>query len=280
MNQAGRMMEKLNGFLLKNVQGDLIPWQIQVQAAEEFGLSLHDVEKAILSLNLLPSRYQRNRQAISTACQLKLFESRVAVIGCGGLGGYIIEELGRLGVGTIKAIDPDVFEEHNLNRQILCRVSNLGTSKARAAEVRIHEINPAITVIPVKDAFSSENGLKLLEDINVVADALDSIPARIDLAKICDTLGIPLVHGTIGGWCGQVTTQWPGEGTIQKIYRDCAETQGVEKTLGTPAFAPAIIAGLEVAEICKILLGQKTSLRQRMLFINMLDMKIDEIQVC
>ncbi|OPY66023.1 MAG: putative adenylyltransferase/sulfurtransferase MoeZ [Syntrophorhabdus sp. PtaU1.Bin002] len=273
-------MKKLNDFLSKNAQGDLISWQAQVQAAEEFGFSLHDVEKAILTLNLLPARYQRNRQTISTADQLKLFESKVAVIGCGGLGGYIVEELSRLGVGTIKAIDPDVFEEHNLNRQVLCRVSNLGKSKARAAEVRVHEINPAVKVIPIKDAFSRQNGLKLLEGINIVADALDNVPTRIDLARICEFLEIPLVHGTIGGWYGQVTTQWPGEGTIQKIYRDCAETKGVERTLGNPAFTPAVIASLEVAEICKALLDQGTSLRQRMLFINMLDMEIDEIQIC
>src|SRR6266567_2964839 len=112
-------MEELHRFLREHAEGDLLPWLAQNAAAERFGFSLAHVEETALAAGFLPARYQRNRQAISVNQQLTLFRSRVAVIGCGGLGGYVIEELARLGVGTIIAIDPDVFEEHNLNRQIL-----------------------------------------------------------------------------------------------------------------------------------------------------------------
>jgi molybdopterin/thiamine biosynthesis adenylyltransferase len=272
-------MKKLEGFLRANAQGDLLPWKAHQQAMKEFDLSCGQVEEATLMLHILPGRYQRNRKTITTLHQLKLFQSRVAVIGCGGLGGYIIEELARLGVGTMKVIDPDIFEEHNLNRQILCKISDLGKPKATVAKTRIKAINPAVQVMAVAKPFSRENGTKLLKGMDIAVDALDSVPTRIELAECCEALKIPMVHGTIGGWYGQITTQLPGDGTVQMIYRNCRDTKGVERTLGNPSFTPAIIASLEVAEVCKLLLGQGTALRRKMLFINLLDMEIDRIEI-
>jgi molybdopterin/thiamine biosynthesis adenylyltransferase len=272
-------MDELNAFLLKNAQGDLLPWQAQVQAMTQFGLSCRQVEEGALNLNILPARYSRNRKTISTDEQRKLFNCTVAVIGCGGLGGYIIEELARLGVGTIKVIDPDVFEEHNLNRQILCTIEQLGKAKVDAARSRVSAVNPAVLVKPVQDAFSAANGADLLKDVHAVADALDSVPTRMVLAEVCETLGLPLIHGTIGGWYGQITTQMPGDRSIQNIYGACQNYEGMEKTLGNPAFTPAVVASLEVAELCKVLLGHGTTLQKRLLFIDLLDMTFHEIAI-
>lgn len=272
-------MKKLDEFLKTNAQGDLLPWNIHMQAMKEFGLTCREIDEAALALDILPARYQRNRKTITTALQRKLFQSKIAVIGCGGLGGYIIEELARLGVGTIKAIDPDVFEVHNLNRQILCKVSDLGKPKAKVARARVKAINPAIKIISIIKPFSQENGIELLKGMDIAVDGLDSVPTRIELAECCAALNIPLVHGTIGGWYGQITTQLPGDGTVQMIYRNCKDSKGVERMLGNPSFTPAVIASLEVAEVCKLLTGQGTLLRKKMLFINMLDMEVDQIEM-
>lgn len=272
-------MKKLEEFLKTNALEDLLPWKIHKQAMKDFGLNCSDVEEAALALNILPARYQRNRKTITTLLQRKLFQSKVAVIGCGGLGGYIIEELARLGVGTIKAIDPDIFEEHNLNRQILCKVSDLGKPKAKVAKTRVKAVNPAIKIIPIVKPFSQENGIALLKGMDIVVDALDSVPTRIELAECCAALNIPMVHGTIGGWYGQLTTQFPDDRTVQMIYRNCKDTKGVERMLGNPSFTPAVIASLQVAEVCKLLTGQGAPLRKRMLFINMLDMEVDQIEI-
>jgi molybdopterin/thiamine biosynthesis adenylyltransferase len=222
-------------------------------------------------------RYQRNRTALSVAQQLILFRSRVTVIGCGGLGGYVIEQLARLGIGKIIAVDPDVFEEHNLNRQILSTLRNLGLAKVEAAFLRVAEINPSVTLIPVKDAFSPANGRLMLMGSKVIVDALDSIQVRLDLAKSCCELGIPLVHGAIGGWYGHVATQFPGDGSIEMIYQGWVEGKGIEKELGNPAFTPAVVASLEVAEVCKILLGEGEPLQRRKLSIDLLAMEFHEI---
>ena len=226
-------MTSLPAFLQEHATGDLIPWSCQVDAARLFGLTLNETEEAILKQALLPSRYQRNRQTISTGGQLELFLSSVAVIGCGGLGGYIIEELSRLGVGRIVAIDPDVFEEHNLNRQLLSTLSTLGLPKVEAAAERVAQINPAVKLTPIQKAYAPDNGHELLGNVTVVVDALDSIPVRLELAETCNTLGIPLVHGAIGGWYGHVATQFPGEQSIQMITPPGPRERGLNSVSAT-----------------------------------------------
>ena len=185
-------MPELDQFLRAEAAGELLSWSSQVNASKQFGISLAQVEEAALAAGILPARYQRNRRTISTENQLLLFRSRVAVLGCGGLGGYVVEELARLGVGHIVAIDPDVFEEHNLNRQLLSSIAWLGRPKAQAAFERVAEINPAVTVTAKQVAYAHENGIEPLQGAQVVVDALDSIPTRMALCQTCLELKVPL----------------------------------------------------------------------------------------
>jgi molybdopterin-synthase adenylyltransferase len=270
-------MDKILTFVQERETDGLLPWGAQRDAAELFGWSYGAVEELALENGIFPARYQRNRSMISVAEQLQLFRSRIAVIGCGGLGGYIIEELARLGVGRIVAIDPDIFEEHNLNRQLLSSPRALGQAKVEAALARVGEINPAVSLIPIRDAFCTANGSALLEDVTVAVDALDSISCRLELAATCTELDIPMVHGAIAGWYGHVATQLPGDTTVQSIYRNWVKGKGIEKQLGNPAFTPAVVASLQVAEVCKIVLGKGELLRNRKLSIDLLDMEIHEI---
>ena len=96
-------MDELSVFLMSNADGDSFQPSWQAEAMERFDMSCAKVEEAILAVGLLPARYQRNRQMLSSGQQLQLFRSKVAVVGCGGVGGYVIEELARLGVGQIMA---------------------------------------------------------------------------------------------------------------------------------------------------------------------------------
>lgn len=270
---------QLRDFLLKEAQGDLLPCVAQMAAAERFNLSLHDVEEAALEMGLLPARYQRNRHCISTLQQYTLFRSRAVVIGCGGLGGYVIEELARLGVGNLVLIDHDVIEEHNLNRQILSSADVLNRPKVDVAFERVKAINPAINVTPLKTHFLHDNGRELVEGADVVIDGLDTIPARMELAQICHELSVPVVHGAIGGWYGQVATQLPGENISPQIFGMTPPIKGIETDFGNPSFTPGVIASLQVAEACKILLREGRCLSRRILFINLLDMEIIEVKL-
>ena len=269
----------LRSFILNEAQGDLLPCSAQVAAAERFNLSLSKVEETALELGILPARYQRNRQTISTLQQYRLFRSKAVIIGCGGLGGYLIEELARLGVGNLVLIDSDVMEEHNLNRQLLSTADVLNRAKVEVAAERVRAINPAVTVTPLKTVFFHDNGRELVQGADVVLDGLDTIPARMELAQICHEMSIPLVHGAIGGWYGQVATQMPGDDISPRIFGITPPIKGIETDLGNPSFTPAVVASLQAAEACKILLREGKCLSRRILFINLLDMEIVEVKL-
>lgn len=254
LSEGDDLMKEVIAFLQENSVDGLVSFSVQHKAAEFFSLHLAEVEDIALTHHLLPARYQRNRTMISIEQQLSLLRSKVAVIGCGGLGGYIIEELARLGVGTIAVVDPDVFEEHNLNRQLICTMDQLGKKKVDCAAQRVAEINPTVRLQTFPAAFGQSNCAEILKGAVVAADALDSISVRLELAKACNKENIPLVHGAIAGWAGNVAVQYPGEDILQHLYPGSKRDRGVENRLGNPSFTPAVIASLEVAEIVKILL--------------------------
>ena len=267
----------LSSYLLSHARGDLVSWRVQHDAAQDYRLSISQVEEAILEQGLLPARYQRNRQTISTLNQLRLHRSTAVVIGCGGLGGYLIEELTRIGIGAITMLDPDTFEEHNLNRQLYSSPNLLGSPKVTAAAERVRLINPAVTVTALQIEFNSENGRDLLKGADIVLDGLDSITTRRTLAAMCRELEIPLVYGAIGGWYGQVATQLPGDDITPFLAGNRGEQKGIEVKIGNPAFTPALVASLQVAEACKVLLGEGTLLRNKMLCIDLREMTFEHI---
>ena len=197
-------------------------------------------------------RYIRNLNALTeTECNV-LRSKKVAVIGCGGLGGYLIEMLARLGVGAIVAVDGDVFEETNLNRQILSSPAELGKSKAEAAVSRVRTINPDVEVTCVVTFLNAENAIGLLGGCDVVLDGLDNIGSRKVLADACSQMGIPYVFGAIQGWVAQAALSMPGDGLIQRLYPDGIEVLDHSVL----SFAPALCASMQVALCTKVLVGQ------------------------
>ncbi len=274
--QGETVMKQLQHYLQQQATGNIVSGKCLDEARTRFSLTHAEVERLALQFSLLPARYQRNQQAISLAQQRTLNASRVSVVGCGGLGGYILEQLARLGVGRIQIIDGDDFEEHNLNRQLYSSEQVLGESKVDVAARRIREINPATLVIPVKARLDSGNASRLLQDADVVADAVDNLDTRHLVAATCRELGLPMVHGAIGGWYGHVTTIYPEDTGLDKIYPQ-QTGRGIEQELGNPAFTPAVIASLQAAEVCKVLLGAQGQLRHRQLVVDLLHMEIHEV---
>ena len=149
---------------------------------------------------MIDKRYQRNIPSLSEEECALLAEKRVCVIGCGGLGGYVLEHLARIGVGHITAVDGDVFDESNLNRQILSSEALIGTPKADAAARHIGEINSMIQVHPVNCFLTEENAEELIMGHELVIDALYSTAARIILSAACTKQRITMIHGAVSGW--------------------------------------------------------------------------------
>ncbi|KJF26397.1 HesA/MoeB/ThiF family protein [Clostridium aceticum] len=223
-------------------------------------------------------RYERNMKTLSEEENRQLKNHKVCVIGCGGLGGYIIEMLGRLGIGYITAVDGDVFDETNLNRQILSNEETLGKSKSQTAKSRMALVNPHVHVNAIVGRLTKENSEEILQGHDVIIDALDNIETRFVLQETAEKFGIPLVHGAIAGWYGQVTTILPGDRTLDKIYTK-KDIKGVEKELGNPSFTPALVASIEVSEVLKLLIGRGELLRKKILFINTFELEYNTVEL-
>ena len=223
----------------------------------------------------LKNRYDRNR-IFSIDQQDELGEKKAAVIGCGGLGGYAIEMLARAGVGHLRVCDGDVFDETNLNRQLLCTEDVLGKSKAEAAAERIKAVNSETEAEAFCCNLTEENADEILAECDVVIDALDSVGAKLMLQRACRRQEIPMIHGAIGGWFGQVTTIFPGNDTLSLIYSYDTE---VSQELGNPSFSPALVSAIQVSEAVKVMLGKDDILMRKLLFIDLMtnDFQIVEV---
>ena len=243
--------------------------QVQ-ELAQRFG-SVRDVELAAMALEIVPARYARNLGTVGVGGQLKLLRASVAIVGLGGLGGYVAEALARMGVGHLILIDGDDFEEHNLNRQLFSTQRNLGLQKVRAACQRIAEVNSAVTTDGYAAVLTPENLPQLLGGADVVVDALDRLPTRLVLQDGARELGVPMVHGSIGGFLGQVMTIFPEDAGLHALYGsgDGLPDQGLESTLGTPSATPMAVAAWEAQEVVKILTDQGELLRGRLLIVDM-----------
>ena len=200
----------------------------------------------------MEARYARNIPALTEAECLALRQKRVLVVGCGGLGGHIIDQLARIGVGTIRVVDGDAFDPSNLNRQLLSSVSLLGTSKAKAAAEHVARVNPDTGTEAVPVFLTEENAAQLVADCDIVMDALDNISSRKILAAACAEAGIPYVYGAISGWVAQAAVSMPGDDLMELLFPEDVEI--TDKSV--LSFTPALCASLQVSLAVKLLTGR------------------------
>lgn len=238
-----------------------------------FGIGLSEVFLQALRLGVCPKRYLRNREILTLKEQLRLAESQVAVVGAGGLGGSVLSLLARMGVGHLVVIDHDVLDETNLNRQVFCHSKNLGKPKASEARSQMQRINPGVEVSAHQTRLDPSNGKELLAGCNVVVDALDNVASRLVLEEAAQVLAIPLVHGALAGFEGQVMSLLPGDKGFARIYgkaRDGAQDPGrPEALLGVPAITPTLVATFQAMEVIKILLDRGNLFRNTMVYLDL-----------
>ena len=220
----------------------------------------------------MEERYIRNLGALTEKECTLLHTKTVFVAGCGGLGGYLIEMLLRLGVGTIRAADGDTFEASNMNRQLLSSPSSLGQPKAEAAAARAALVNPDVRFVPIPEFVTEENAAELIRGSDAVLDALDNIGVRRILARACAKENIPLIHGAICGWSAQAAVVMPGDDLIDRIYPEGARL-GSKTSL---SFTPPFCAAMQVALCTRLLAGRPVE-AGRLTMADLLDMEMENI---
>jgi adenylyltransferase/sulfurtransferase len=213
--------------------------------------------------------------------QRRLLQSRVLVIGAGGLGSPVVMYLAAAGVGTIGVVDFDSVEVSNLQRQVIHGTSDIGRPKVESAAETARDINPDVNIESHQVRLTSQNAFDLIGQYDVVVDACDNFPTRYLANDACVLLGKPLVHGAIYRFDGQTTVFKPGEGCYRCLFPappppgavpSCAEA-------GVLGVLPGIIGTIQATEVIKLLLGIGETLAGRLLIFDALNMDFRDIRL-
>lgn len=232
---------------------------------------------------------QRNRYSrhlllpeVGEEGQQKLLAAKVLLLGAGGLGSPAALYLAAAGVGTLGIVDMDVVDESNLQRQILHNLERVGERKVDSARKTLTAMNPDLNVVTYDARLGADNIMEIVEGYDVVIDGADNFPSRYLLNDASVKLGIPVVHGSIFRFEGQVTVFDPLNGPT---YRDllpeppppelapsCAEA-------GVLGVLPGIVGSIQALEAIKVILDLGDSLRGRLLAFDALEMSFREYKL-
>src|SRR5438034_6193385 len=215
--------------------------------------------------------------------QLRLLDSRILLIGAGGLGSPAALYLAAAGVGRIGIVDADVVDETNLQRQIAHSTDSLGEPKTDSARRRIEALNPDVEVVPFRERLTSENVERILEPgWDVIVDGADNFPTRYLVNDASVWHGIPVVHGSIFRFEGQVTVFEPGNGPCYRclfaqppppeLAPSCAEG-------GVLGVLPGVIGSIQASEALKLALGIGEPLVGRLLLYDALSGEFQEMKL-
>ncbi|HLL78667.1 MAG TPA: molybdopterin-synthase adenylyltransferase MoeB [Ktedonobacteraceae bacterium] len=229
-------------------------------------------------------RYSRHLLVpeVGEAGQFKLLDSRVLLIGAGGLGSPAAFYLAAAGVGTLGIIDADVVEESNLQRQIIHNTKRLGQYKAESAKQAIEELNPDVKVITYIERLDESNVARIIADYDVIIDGTDNFPTRYLLNDAALLANKPVVHGSVFRFEGQLTVFKPYEGPCYRcLYPEppppalapsCAEA-------GVLGVLPGTIGLLQATETIKLLLGIGEPLVGRLMTYDALAGEFSELRL-
>ncbi|HIA97532.1 MAG TPA: 4-methyl-5(B-hydroxyethyl)-thiazole monophosphate biosynthesis protein [Candidatus Nitrosopelagicus sp.] len=237
-------------------------------------------------------RYSRQimLEEIGYQGQLKLKQSKVCVVGVGGLGNPITARLAAMGVGKIRIVDRDVIELSNLHRQTMFNEDDVGQVKVEIAAKKLRKLNPDIIIEELPVSINDYTAFDAVDGCDVVIDALDSVNARYSLNKACIEKKIPFVTGAAVGVTGQSFTILPNESAcyhclFPALDEDSMPTCSIE---GVHPSILSIIGGIEVSEAVKIITGKEPSLRDKVLHVDLENLifnftkvsKVEECSVC
>jgi molybdopterin/thiamine biosynthesis adenylyltransferase/rhodanese-related sulfurtransferase len=222
------------------------------------------------------NRYQRHLllPEVDVEGQLKLLDARVLLLGAGGLGSPAALYLAAAGVGTIGIVDMDVVDESNLQRQILHNVDRVGERKVDSAKKTLTAINPDVNVVTHDVRLGADNVMDILSGYDIVVDGADNFPVRYLLNDAALKLEIPVVHGSIFRFEGQVTVFKPHDGPCYRCFLpepppaelapSCAEA-------GVLGVLPGIVGSIQAVEAIKLILGVGEDLSGRLLAYDSLE---------
>ena len=226
-------------------------------------------------------RYSRHiiMDEIGPEGQARLLESSVLVVGAGGLGAPVLQYLAAAGVGTIGIVDDDTVERSNLQRQVIHTDSDVGTPKVDSAEAFITDLNPDVNVETYQTRLSKSNAKDIIADYDLVVDASDNFPTRYLVNDVCRLAGIPVAHGAIYKFEGQVTTLVPEGPCYRCLFPEAPEPGTVPDcaTTGVLGVLPGTVGCLQATEAMKLILDSGEPLVGTMCCYDAMDLSFERV---
>ncbi len=271
---AARTLEELGYENVESMAGGFGAWKRR-------GLKF-DIPRALTSEQ--QTRYSRHLiiPEVGEKGQQKLLDSKVLMLGAGGLGSPAALYLAAAGVGTIGIIDDDVVDRSNLQRQVVHTDDRVGTPKVDSAEATIRGLNPDVVVNKYPTRLTSDNVLEIFEGYDLVVDGGDNFPTRYLINDACVHLDIPNVHGSVYRFEGQVTSFVPHDGPCYRcLYPEPPPPEFAPscQEAGVLGVLPGIIGLLQANEVVKLLLGVGEPLKGRLLAFDGLRTEFRELKL-
>ncbi len=219
--------------------------------------------------------FERQRLVFNKEEMDKIRNAVVLIAGTGGLGTHQAAELQRLGIGKIYLIDDDRVEPGNLNRQIFYGKDSIGKYKVDEAKSFLDKFELETEIVTIRERITEE--MELPSDVDMIFDALDNFSTRFVLEKLALGKNIPMVHGGVSSWYGQITTILPGKTpSLQDIFGKNPEQEGK-----IPVISPvvSVIASLQVVEGIKVLLQKEETLAGKLMLIDLNDYSLEIIEI-
>jgi len=209
--------------------------------------------------------------------QAKLLQSKVLLIGAGGLGSPAAFYLAAAGVGTLGLVDNDVVDISNLQRQILHTNDRVGVPKVESARQTLTALNPDVNVIGYQERLSSANILDIIKDYDVIVDGCDNFPTRYLVNDACVMTGKPNVHGSIFQFEGQASVFYPHQGPCYRCLFPEPPPPGAAPSCqeaGVLGVLPGLVGTVQAVETLKLILGIGKPLIGRMVYFDTLSMEL------
>jgi molybdopterin-synthase adenylyltransferase len=211
----------------------------------------------------------------------KIRKAKVCVVGVGGIGNPVVTQLTAMGIGKLKIVDRDIIEISNLHRQHLYTEEDIGRVKVEAAKARLEQINSSVQIEALPNSVTKYTAENIVKGFDIVVDALDSIDARYALNDACIKLNIPLIYAGALGMLGSICTIIPNKTScLRCIFPALAEDD--MPTCSTEGVHPSIlylVGGIQVSEVVKIILGERPTLENKLLYIDLNDLSLEKVPV-
>lgn len=219
-------------------------------------------------------KLERQSRLFTPFQQQQIAHQDIVIVGLGALGQMVVEQLARCGFSHFTLIDDDRVSYSNFNRQLYATTKTLDQLKVEVAKQKILAIEPLCKVKTYAIKLDETTPLDFISDTSILVDCCDNVPSKLYLEDICNQKHIPLIHGAIDGWYGQVATILPQDNLLHRLYQN-QELQTHDALVVTVS----LIASFQVIEIIQMTIHHTTNLYPKTLWIDALNQEFEKIKL-